>query len=203
MLFLCFAVMDARHIEVELRHNCGRLAAPPIKPSGKSRNPASTMTHFSENERENRRENVVQAMAADEPNNNEQDNPKSESRGKFRFKSKKRSASIDEDDGRRSHRSRRKKDERSSRRSSKRRSHRSRAHKESAPPNASNDDPSAYDDTYDAGTRSGEYMDPNSAFIESLFDALADDEGAAYWEDVYGQPIHTYPNVKEGPGGRA
>ena len=21
----------------------------------------------------------------------------------------------------------------------------------------------------------------------------------AYWEDVYGQPIHTYPNVKEGP----
>ena len=33
---------------------------------------------------------------------------------------------------------------------------------------------------------------PNTAFRESLFDALADDEGAAYWEGVYGQPIHTY-----------
>ena len=40
---------------------------------------------------------------------------------------------------------------------------------------------------------------PNTAFRESLFDALADDEGAAYWEGVYGQPIHTYarPNVHE------
>ncbi|KAL8952875.1 MAG: hypothetical protein Q9222_001233 [Ikaeria aurantiellina] len=35
-------------------------------------------------------------------------------------------------------------------------------------------------------------MDPDTAFRESLFDALADDEGAAYWESVYGQPIHTY-----------
>ncbi|KAI4258379.1 MAG: hypothetical protein LQ352_001228 [Teloschistes flavicans] len=34
--------------------------------------------------------------------------------------------------------------------------------------------------------------DPKVAFRESLFDALADDEGAAYWESVYGQPIHTY-----------
>ncbi|KAL8695032.1 MAG: hypothetical protein Q9218_000400 [Villophora microphyllina] len=35
---------------------------------------------------------------------------------------------------------------------------------------------------------------PNTeaAFRESLFDALADDEGAAFWESVYGQPIHTY-----------
>lgn len=33
---------------------------------------------------------------------------------------------------------------------------------------------------------------PDKAFRESLFDALADDEGAAYWEGVYGQPIHTY-----------
>ncbi|GES57068.1 hypothetical protein ATEIFO6365_0001035500 [Aspergillus terreus] len=40
------------------------------------------------------------------------------------------------------------------------------------------------------------------AFRESLFDALGDDEGAAYWETVYGQPIHTYavPHVA-GPNG--
>lgn len=30
------------------------------------------------------------------------------------------------------------------------------------------------------------------AFSESLFDALADDEGAAYWERIYGQPIHIH-----------
>ena len=40
-------------------------------------------------------------------------------------------------------------------------------------------------------------LSPNAAFRESLFDALADDEGAAYWEGVYGQPIHTYQR----PGG--
>lgn len=44
-------------------------------------------------------------------------------------------------------------------------------------------------------------MNPDQAFRESLFDALADDEGAAYWEGVYGQPIHTYPNTKTGPEG--
>ncbi|KAF2434502.1 hypothetical protein EJ08DRAFT_551676, partial [Tothia fuscella] len=44
-------------------------------------------------------------------------------------------------------------------------------------------------------------LDPDTAFRESLFDALADDEGAAYWEGVYGQPIHTYPNAKQGPQG--
>ncbi|KAF1822458.1 uncharacterized protein K489DRAFT_381217 [Dissoconium aciculare CBS 342.82] len=35
--------------------------------------------------------------------------------------------------------------------------------------------------------------DSTTAFRESLFDALADDEGAAYWEGVYNQPIHIYP----------
>ncbi|KAK1827094.1 hypothetical protein QBC39DRAFT_375896 [Podospora conica] len=35
-------------------------------------------------------------------------------------------------------------------------------------------------------------LDRDTAFRESLFDALADDEGAAYWESVYGQPIHIY-----------
>ena len=36
--------------------------------------------------------------------------------------------------------------------------------------------------------------DPDHAFRTSLFDALEDDEGAAaYWEGVYGDPIHVYP----------
>lgn len=45
-------------------------------------------------------------------------------------------------------------------------------------------------------------LSPNAAFRESLFDAMGDDEGAAYWESVYGQPIHNYavPSV-ERPGG--
>ncbi|KAK0296918.1 hypothetical protein LTR54_005002 [Friedmanniomyces endolithicus] len=32
----------------------------------------------------------------------------------------------------------------------------------------------------------------DAAFRASLFDALADDEGALYWESVYAQPIHVY-----------
>ncbi|KAI0180936.1 hypothetical protein GGR52DRAFT_583379 [Hypoxylon sp. FL1284] len=36
----------------------------------------------------------------------------------------------------------------------------------------------------------------DAAFRESLFDAMADDEGAAYWENVYGQPIHIYPATR-------
>ncbi|PYI28553.1 hypothetical protein BP00DRAFT_312485, partial [Aspergillus indologenus CBS 114.80] len=46
-------------------------------------------------------------------------------------------------------------------------------------------------------------LDPDTAFRESLFDALGDDEGATYWESVYGQPIHTYaiPRVPTGPAG--
>jgi hypothetical protein len=46
-------------------------------------------------------------------------------------------------------------------------------------------------------------LSPDTAFRESLFDAMGDDEGAAYWESVYGQPIHTYsiPSVPKGPDG--
>ena len=50
-------------------------------------------------------------------------------------------------------------------------------------------DPSVYDD---AASQS----QPEQAFRESLFDALGDDEGAAFWEGVYGQPIHLYSDVK-------
>ncbi|KAI9733746.1 MAG: hypothetical protein M1818_007160 [Claussenomyces sp. TS43310] len=44
-------------------------------------------------------------------------------------------------------------------------------------------------------------LDPDVAFRESLFDAMADDEGAAFWEGVYGQPIPQVAPVKEGPAG--
>ncbi|EQB45485.1 hypothetical protein CGLO_15641 [Colletotrichum gloeosporioides Cg-14] len=44
-------------------------------------------------------------------------------------------------------------------------------------------------------------LDPDAAFRESLFDAMADDEGAAYWQGVYGQPIHVYSNERTGPQG--
>ncbi|EXJ54474.1 hypothetical protein A1O7_09814 [Cladophialophora yegresii CBS 114405] len=39
------------------------------------------------------------------------------------------------------------------------------------------------------------HLPPDHAFRESLFDAMGDDEGAAFWETVYGQPIHSYPNT--------
>ena len=47
------------------------------------------------------------------------------------------------------------------------------------------------------------HFDTETAFRESLFDALGDDEGAEYWESIYGQPIHTYsvPNIPKGPEG--
>ena len=59
------------------------------------------------------------------------------------------------------------------------------------------DDPTLYDDTYPPNSKSEQYLDPDVAFRESLFDALADDEGALFWEGVYGQPIHTYPRYRE------
>ena len=45
-------------------------------------------------------------------------------------------------------------------------------------------------------------LDSQDAFRESLFDALADDEAALYWESVYSQPIHTYrrPTVETEKG---
>ncbi|KAI0429650.1 hypothetical protein F5Y09DRAFT_342429 [Xylaria sp. FL1042] len=46
-------------------------------------------------------------------------------------------------------------------------------------------------------------LSAEAAFRESLFDAMADDEGAAYWEGVYGQPIHVYSQTRAagGPSG--
>lgn len=42
---------------------------------------------------------------------------------------------------------------------------------------------------------SSSHLPPEQAFRESLFDALGDDEGASFWEGVYGQPIHNYPKT--------
>ena len=38
-------------------------------------------------------------------------------------------------------------------------------------------------------------LPPDVAFRESLFDALGDDEGAEFWQGVYGQSIHAYPRM--------
>lgn len=54
------------------------------------------------------------------------------------------------------------------------------------------------DDTIENSAR---LPSPDTAFRESLFDAMADDEGAAFWETVYGQPIHTYARPSK-PGER-
>lgn len=108
--------------------------------------------------------------------------------GKFRFKSSnsksgsKRDHPSDDEDGRRRHHHRRHHHGRH--RSSKReKTDRDR----SASPYSLHNPP----------------LSPNTAFRESLFDALGDDEGAAFWESVYGQPIHNYPNpaVPKGPDG--
>ncbi|RPB03763.1 hypothetical protein L873DRAFT_1800275 [Choiromyces venosus 120613-1] len=61
-----------------------------------------------------------------------------------------------------------------------------------------NDDPAEYDDTYIPNLSSVNFPTAEDAFRESLFDAMADDEGAAFWEGVYGQPINIYPR----PDGR-
>jgi hypothetical protein len=111
---------------------------------------------------------------------------------KFRFKSKRTS--------RREERSRSPESHRDDRRHH-RHHHRTKRRKRSPSTARENDDPSLYDDTHLPNTSSSQFADPEVAFRESLFDAMADDEGAQFWEGVYGQPIHRYPNVKEGPKG--
>lgn len=100
-------------------------------------------------------------------------------KSKFRFKSSTR----DRDRSRSPHKSRSSRSPRSSGESRHRHHHRTKRFIRS---------PSPQDDSI---------KDPDVAFRESLFDAMADDEGAQFWEGVYGQPIHTYPDVKEGPQG--
>jgi hypothetical protein len=99
-------------------------------------------------------------------------------RSKFRFKSSsgrshkhssRRSASPDSRDERDRHRHRH--------------HHRSKRRKYSEPP----------EEQPDPSTQ----LDPDALFRESLFDAMADDEGAQFWEGVYGQPIPAIDPVKK------
>ncbi|KAI9782371.1 MAG: hypothetical protein M1839_005244 [Geoglossum umbratile] len=118
-------------------------------------------------------------------------------RSKFRFKSKPRSKS---DDGLST--SRRSRHARSPKNGDGRghRYHHSKRRRGSQDGQAV-DDPTLYDDTFLPNSHSFQYLSPDDAFRESLFDAMADDEGAAYWEGVYGQPLHLYPKDKLGPHG--
>ncbi|KAF1997157.1 hypothetical protein P154DRAFT_299651 [Amniculicola lignicola CBS 123094] len=59
---------------------------------------------------------------------------------------------------------------------------------------------SLYDGFWEDAERSADW-NPDDAFRESLFDALADDEGAEYWEGVYGEPISSFPTTKRGREG--
>ncbi|KAI1762525.1 hypothetical protein GGR53DRAFT_417504 [Hypoxylon sp. FL1150] len=104
---------------------------------------------------------------------------------RFRFKSKKSSRShrdrddddrYDRDDEGSSHRHRRHRHHHSHHRHKRRRA----CTRSPTPPNPFEPPP----------------LGSDAAFRESLFDAMADDEGAAYWENVYGQPIHIYPQTR-------
>lgn len=113
--------------------------------------------------------------------------PSSRSKGKFRFKSSSTRSRHDSSHGHKRHHSRshrhgeRREDERSSKRRHRRRHSPDPLHENN-------------------GARA---LSPDAAFRESLFDAMCDDEGAMYWEGVYGQPIHNYdiPEVHKGPEG--
>ncbi|CAN9119288.1 unnamed protein product [Alternaria alternata] len=114
----------------------------------------------------------------------------------------------------RRHRSDRNSQERRSHRDSRRKhKHKHRTSHEDRHPTSTRDgayyDPdyrhreSLFDNLDESGACSpGPGPAPDEAFRESLFDALADDEGAAYWEGVYGQPVHIYPDTKPGPDGK-
>ncbi|OJJ47115.1 hypothetical protein ASPZODRAFT_132059 [Penicilliopsis zonata CBS 506.65] len=108
--------------------------------------------------------------------------------GKFRFKSSKskhRSRTNETDEGQQHRQHHRKRHHRHGSQTTSERKRSKRGHS-----------PSSHE-------RSNARLSPGAAFRESLFDALGDDEGAAYWESVYGQPIHTYdkPSVPKGPNG--
>jgi hypothetical protein len=104
-------------------------------------------------------------------------------KSKFRFKSSKRRTDPAKEHRRQRHHSQH---------------HSSKRRKTSEEPP---DDPSLYDDTHLPNASSEQFLDPDTAFRESLFDAMADDEGAQFWEGVYGQPIPQIDPVKPGPTG--
>ncbi|KAL2846548.1 hypothetical protein BJX68DRAFT_124418 [Aspergillus pseudodeflectus] len=109
-------------------------------------------------------------------------------KGKFRFKTKHSSSRSSRHDYHRSHKDR---DRHHGHRSSShhRRSKR-RKHRTPSPSSAPGPGPGP----------GNAPLSPNTAFRESLFDALGDDEGAAFWESVYGQPIPAPPSGGDSRG---
>ncbi|KAI9780738.1 MAG: hypothetical protein M1835_004440 [Candelina submexicana] len=141
---------------------------------------------------------MTSPTASDEVNRRFDGDYSSSKPSKFRFKSERHSSSHDADrhsshSSRKRYASSRSQEHHHHHHRSKRRKH---WHSQQPP-----DDPSLYDDTHLPNTSSKYYLPPDAAFRESLFDALADDEGAAFWEGVYGQPIHTYASTRPGPQG--
>lgn len=124
-----------------------------------------------------------------------------ERRTKFRFKSKRTPRSASPDREARHHRRHREarrdrnghgaEDEEQSRSRGGSRHGSERSHRRSRHKQPRREEPAAAAPGPLAGEGPG--LDQEAAFRESLFDAMADDEGAAYWEGIYGQPIHIYP----------
>ncbi|KAF1942861.1 hypothetical protein EJ02DRAFT_158058 [Clathrospora elynae] len=126
------------------------------------------------------------------------------SRFNFKSGSKRRSKRPDsepKDDGGEERSSKRHRSDRSERRRQEQRHHSTSTRDGAYYDPDSRHRESLYDDIDEAGAVSPGAASED-AFRESLFDALADDEGAAYWEGVYGQPVHIYPAVKPGPDGK-
>jgi hypothetical protein len=123
-----------------------------------------------------------------------------------RSKRKRDDVDAEEDEGKSSSARRRPSDEESDssrrHRHSKRR-HRHRGHDRTFARTGDYEDPDHRyrESLYDAVNKGSPDVDSDAIFRESVFDAMADDEGADYWEGVYGQPIHIYPNTKPGPDG--
>lgn len=110
----------------------------------------------------------------------------SRSRG-FRFKSSSSRHSKHKSDDDRSHRHRKRSHRHHSRTEDGKDIHPKRRHR----------------DENEGYTPESPHLSTSDAFRESLFDAMGDDEGAQYWEHVYGQPIHNFPvpEVPRGPEG--
>jgi len=117
---------------------------------------------------------MTEANADANPAWTEENNRPREASTRFRFKAKSEPSRTDHD---RSRSSKRHHDH-----------HRSSHHRSKRRRVSPSNDRSAYEDSI-------HHLPPEVAFRESLFDALGDDEGAAFWQGVYGQPIHNYPNT--------
>ncbi|KAL4754716.1 hypothetical protein BDW72DRAFT_213495 [Aspergillus terricola var. indicus] len=146
------------------------------------------ITHSSPRDRDHNppSESSAKHTAPETEDDDYQTNKKS--RGKFRFKSSKSkssSKSSRNDSHQHSHRHRRRHNEdyRSHRRHNR--------HRTKTPRSPSPGTVPSYP---------GAPLSPNTAFRESLFDALGDDEGAAFWESVYGQSIHSFAPPLAGDG---